>query len=118
MDISESSIVNWISIAAEPLREVLKETSVPSSGYWGYDEIHLRVGGEKMYAIDTVDLNTRFIPVAKISPKMGRKAGRVVLMEGRKKATLRINGLTKDCTANLGGLLKPVVLSILYNKIA
>ena len=106
MDISESSIINWIRLAEEPLREMLEKTPVPSSGYWGYDEIHLRVGGEKMYAINTVDLNTRFIPVAKISPKMGRNAGRVVLMEGRKKASLRINGLMKDCTTNLGGLFK------------
>jgi hypothetical protein len=45
MDISESSIVNWIKIVAEPLRKMLKVTPVPSSGYWGYDEIHLRVGG-------------------------------------------------------------------------
>lgn len=71
IDVSESSIVNWINKAAEPLRSMLEETPVPSSGYWGYDEIHLRVGGEKMYAINTVDLNTHFIPVARISPKMG-----------------------------------------------
>ncbi|MHA1149182.1 MAG: hypothetical protein ACTSR8_13160 [Promethearchaeota archaeon] len=106
VDISESNIVNWINEAAAPLRSMLEATPVPSSGYWGYDEIHLRVGGEKMYAINTVDMNTHFIPVARISPKMGKKAGREVLVEGRKKATLQINGLVKDCTTNLGGLFR------------
>jgi hypothetical protein len=59
-----------------------------------------------MYAIDTVDLNTQFVPVAKISRNMGRNEGRDVLMEGRRGKALWINGLMKDCTANLGGLFR------------
>ncbi|KKM67667.1 hypothetical protein LCGC14_1468820 [marine sediment metagenome] len=106
IDISKSSIINWVNEVAKPLREMLKITPIPSSGYWGYDEIHMRIGGEKMYTIDTVDVNTRFIPVAKISPNMGRDAGRKVLTEGRKNRALRIEGLIKDCTTNLGGLFK------------
>lgn len=85
---------------------MLKKTPVPSSGHWGYDEIYMRIGGEKMYTIDTVDVITRFIPVAKISPNMGRDAGRKVLTEGRKNRALRIEGLVKDCTTNLGKLFK------------
>ena len=106
VNISESSIVNWINKAENPLREMLKETPVPSSGYWGYDEIHLKIKGEKKYAINTVDLNTRFVPVARIKPKMGRNMGREVLMEGRRGRNLWINGLIKDCTTNLGGLFR------------
>jgi len=104
--ISLMTIVNWIKEVAKPLREMLKETPVPSSGYWGYDEIHLRISRERMYAIDTVDINTRFVPVAKISENMGRAAGREVLMEGRRGKNLWINGLVKDCTTNLGGLFR------------
>ena len=59
-----------------------------------------------MYAIDTVDINTRFVPVAKISENMGRDAGRRVLMEGRRGTNLWIHGLVKDCTTNLGGLFR------------
>lgn len=106
IDISESKIVNWVSKASEPLREMLRETPVPSSGYWGYDEVHMKIRGKKMYTIDTVDTNTRFIPAAKISPNMGRDAGKKVLMEGRKNRALWIEGLVKDCTTNLGGLFR------------
>ena len=106
VNISESSIVNWVSKVEEPLRRMLEETPVPSSGYWGYDEIHLKIKGKKKYAMTTVDLNTRFVPVARIKPKMGKKSGREVLVEGRKGATLPIHGLVKDCTANLGSLFK------------
>ena len=106
MKIALTTIVNWIGEVAEPLRETLKETPVPSSGYWGYDEIHLRISKERMYAIDTVDVNTRFIPVTKISRHMGRNEGRKVLMEGRRGKNLWINGIIKDCTTNLGGLFK------------
>lgn len=106
LEISLTSIVNWIEAVREPLRELLRTTPVPSSGYWGYDEIHLRINKERMYAIDTVDVVTQFVPVAKISENMGRNAGREVLMEGRKNCQLRINGLVKDCTTNLGGLFR------------
>ncbi len=104
IEISLTTIVNWIEQVAKPLREMLASTPVPSSGYWGYDEIHLRISKERMYAIDTVDVVTRFVPVAKISENMGRDASREVLMEGRKNCQLWINGLIKDCTTNLGGL--------------
>jgi len=104
--ISLTTIVRWINKVAEPLRETLKETPVPSSGYWGYDEIHLNISKERMYAIDTVDVVTRFVPVAKISENMGRDAGREVLKEGRKNCKLWINGIVKDCTTNLGGLFR------------
>ena len=77
-----------------------------SSGYWGYDEIHMKTAGKKRYTIDTVDLNTRFIPVVKIIKNMGRNIVREVLVEGRKHATLQIKGLVKDCSTNLGGLFK------------
>ena len=91
---------------SEPLREMLRETHVPSSGYWGYDEIHMKIREKKMYAIDTVDTNTLFVLAAKISPHMGREAGKEVLMKGRKNRVLWIEGLVKDCTTNLGDLFR------------
>ena len=106
VEISLTTIYYWIDEVREPLREMLKTTPVPSSGYWGYDEIHLRISKQRMYAIDTVDVMTRFVPVAKISENMGRNAGREVLMEGRKNRQLWINCLVKDCTTNLGGLFR------------
>lgn len=106
IDISKSSIVNWIGKVTKPLREMLRETPVPSSGYWGYDEIHMKIKGEKKYALNIVDLNTQFVPVARVKPEMGKASGREVLIEGRRNATLPIHGLVKDCTANLGKLFK------------
>jgi transposase-like protein len=106
IDISVSSIVNWVNKIAEPLRETLRETPVPSSGYWGYDEIHMKISGKKRYAIDTVDVNTKFVPVARIMHNMGRRAGAEVLREGRRNATLQIHGMVKDCSTNLGRLFR------------
>ena len=106
INISESTIVKWVNQVEEPLRNLLEHTPVPSSGYWGYDEIHMKVRKKKRYAINTVDLNTRFVPVARIKPKMGREIGKEVLREGRKDCALWINGLVKDCTTNLGGLFR------------
>ncbi|MBD3211657.1 MAG: hypothetical protein GF311_03540 [Candidatus Lokiarchaeota archaeon] len=84
LKIARSTIVYWINEIQEEIRYLLATTPIPSSGYWGYDEIHLRISGERMYAIDTIDVNTGFVPIARISSEMGRDAGREVLMEGRK----------------------------------
>ncbi len=104
--ISKSSIVNWVNEVAKPLRRTLRETPIPSSGYWGYDEIHMLVGGKKMYALTTVDTITKFIPNAKISTSMGSKAGRELFQEAKRNNKLKIKGLVKDCTTNLGSLLR------------
>ena len=104
--ISKSSIVNWINEVAKPLRKMLRETPVPSSGHWGYDEIHMRIKGQRMYTLDTVDVVTKFIPGATISESMGRQAGYHLFKEARCHNTLRIKSLVKDCTTNLGGLLR------------
>lgn len=106
LEIPRSTIVYWIEEVTKPLRETLKETPVPSSGYWGYDEIHMRIGGEKMYTLDTVDVVTRFVPAAKISDSMGRSAGYHLFKEARCHNVLWINAVVKDCTTNLGGLFK------------
>lgn len=106
IDISHTSIVNWINEAAEPLRAMLKETPVPSSGYWGYDEIHMRISGERMYTLDAVDVVTKFIPAAKISESMGRQAGQHFFKEARCHNELWIKSIVKDCTTNLGALLR------------
>jgi hypothetical protein len=106
VDISKSTIVNWINMVAQPLRAVLKETPVPSSGYWNYDEIHMLIGGEKMYTLDTIDCETQFVPAALISDSMGRNAGLRLFREAKRKRDLPMVGLVKDCTTNLGDLLK------------
>ncbi|MFO8019849.1 MAG: hypothetical protein R6U96_14590 [Promethearchaeia archaeon] len=106
VEIAKSTIFYWVSEIEDELREMLENTPVPSSGYWGYDEIHMRIAGERMYTIDTIDVNTGFVPAARISPNMGRAAGREVLMEGRKNSTYKINGIIKDMTTNLGGLFR------------
>ena len=106
LEIPKSTIVGWINDVAKPLRTMLRETPVPSSGYWGYDEIQLRISGERMYALDTVDVVTRFIPAAKISENMGRQAGLHLFNEARRGQKDWINAVIKDCTTNLGGLFK------------
>ncbi len=104
--ISKSTIVNWINELVEPLQEMLKETPVPSSGHWAYDEIHMRINGKRRYTLDLVDVETKFIPGAKISKSMGRKAGLHLFTQARRQATLKIKSLVKDCTTNLGGLFR------------
>lgn len=106
LDIPQTTITYWINQVSEPIRKVLKETPIPSSGYWGYDEIHLRVSGKKKYAICTIDQCTNFIPIVKITDGMGRKIGRDVLKEGKRDRYTKILGLVKDGTNNLGGLFR------------
>jgi len=66
----------------------------------------MRISGKRMYALDTVDVVTKFVPGAMISESMGRQAGYHLFKEARCHNTLRIKSLVKDLTTNLGGLLR------------
>lgn len=102
--ISQSTIVRWVNIAAKPLREMLEQTPVPSSGYWAYDEIHMRIRGVKCYDLSTIDVVTGFIPGNRVSPRLGRLQGRNLLVAAKRNRQLSINMLVMDGTNALGGL--------------
>ncbi len=104
--ISKTTIVNCINEVAKPLRKLLRTTPVPSSGYWGYDEIYMRISGERVYTLDAIDLENKFISAAIISDSMRRKADFRFFKVSRKSNTLWINSIVKDCTTNLGGLFR------------
>jgi hypothetical protein len=102
--ISHSTIVRWINTAAHPLREMLEQTPVPSSGFWSYDEIHMRIRGGKCYDLCTIDTNTGFIPGNKISPELGRQPGKKFLTSAKRHRQLSIEMLVMDGTTVFGKL--------------
>ncbi len=53
---SESSIRNWVNLAAEHIQKVVMNTKLPVSGYFGFDEIHMRTDGERTYILSLVEL--------------------------------------------------------------
>ena len=69
---SVSSIRTWARQAAEAAGAVIRATSIPASGFFGYDEIHLRVNGKKGFALTITDLHTDFCPPADYSPALNR----------------------------------------------
>jgi len=102
--ISQSTIVRWVNLAAQPLREMLERTPVPSSGFWSYDEIHMRIRGEKCYDLCTIDTVTGFIPGNEISPELGRRVGKKFLTNAKRHRQLSIEMLVMDGTNVLGKL--------------
>ncbi|MBA7555444.1 hypothetical protein ES705_48106 [subsurface metagenome] len=43
-------------MAVEPIQDIVKNTKLPISGYFGFDEIHTKTKGEKTYILSLVDL--------------------------------------------------------------
>lgn len=113
--IAHSTIVRWLNEPMEPLRDLVTSTPVPFSGYLGYDEIHLLVGGIRMYQITIVDLHTKFILNAWIVRKISKNVAKEALRECRfeQQPKFIIRGIVKDMTAIFGKLFhkRP------YNKI-
>ena len=103
--------MRWIGEAAFPLREMLAETEVPNSGYWGYDEIHMEIGGHGAYQINIVDLATKFIQNARISRICGKSEARHALMEakrGNRNRKGQIKGIVSDRDLKLALSIKSV----------
>jgi len=101
---SRSTIVRWVNASAPPLREMLDRTPVPSSGFWSYDEIFMRIRGKKCYDLCTIDVETGFIPGNKIVPELGRQPGKKFLTEAKRHGKLSIDALVMDGTNVLGKL--------------
>ena len=45
--VPRTTIVTWVNSIQNELNQFMIETPVPSSRYWGYDEIFLRISKEK-----------------------------------------------------------------------
>lgn len=106
VSVSISTIYRWIKEIQEPLHRMLDHTPVPSSGYWGYDEIFMKVRGKKRYQIDIIDVNTNFMVMARIMPNMGKKSAREVIRAAKRGRKMKLKGIIKDCSTNLGNLLQ------------
>jgi len=107
--VGRSTLARWVGQPAEELREVLAGTPVPTSGIWHYDEIFLRVGGKRAYAIVVHDAVTDFNLNTRAGPTMDRSAAKATLQEARRirhsVARDPLKSLVMDGTTNLGHTL-------------
>ena len=103
---SESSIRNWVNEAAEPIRDVVTNTKLPVSGYFGFDEIHTRTNGERTYVLSLVDLWDDFYVNAEFSP--GRDTGNIkqFFSSSKRQGKIKFRGLVLDGSNTYGGIFK------------
>lgn len=103
---SESSIRNWVKEAAEPIRDVVMNTKLPVSGYFGFDEIHTRTNGERRYVLSLVDLWDDFYVNAEFSD--GRDTGFIkqFFSSSKRKGKIKFKGLVLDGSNTYGGIFK------------
>ena len=103
---SESSIRNWLKEASEAIRDVVKTVNLPTSGFFGYDEIHLRTNKKKAYAMTMVDLWNDFYVNAKYSPNRKNKSILQFLRESKRGGKIKIEGAVFDGAKNYGKIFK------------
>jgi len=103
---SVSSIRTWAREAAIEAGAVIRTTSIPTSGFFGYDEIHLRVNGQKGYALTMADLHTGFCPPADYSPSINRSAVKAYFNGIKHVLVDPMAGLVVDGAINFGDLFR------------
>jgi len=99
---SESLIRNWVKEAAEPIRDVVMNTKLPVSGYFGFDEIHTRTNGERTYVLSLVDLWDDFYVNAEFSE--GRDTGFIkqFFSSSKRQGKVKFKGLVLDGSNTYG----------------
>ncbi len=104
--VGRSTLARWVDQPGGALREVVAATPVPTSGIWHYDEIFLKVKGERAYAIVLLDAVTGFNVGTSVGLSMGKSAGRAALLSARRNAhhgpAVPLRALVMDGTTNLG----------------
>ncbi|TES95116.1 MAG: DDE domain-containing protein, partial [Promethearchaeota archaeon] len=103
---SESSIRNWVKEAAEPIRDVVVNTKLPVSGYFGFDEIHARTNGERTYIFSLVDLWDGFYVNAQFSPDRDAGSIKRFFSSSKRKGKIKFKGLVLDGSNTYGGIFK------------
>jgi len=103
---SESSIRNWIRIAAEPIQDIVMNTKLPVSGYFGFDEIHTRTNGEKAYILSLVDLWDGFYVNAEFSPERDTGTIKRFFSSSKRQGKIKFKGLVLDGSNTYGGIFK------------
>jgi transposase-like protein len=103
---SESSVRNWVKNASEEIHDVVKNVKLPTSGYFGYDEIHLRTNKKKAYALNMVDLENNFYVNAQFS--QDRKNGSIIksFRRGMRGGKMKIKGIVHDGAKNYESIFK------------
>ena len=103
---SESSIRNWVKEAAEPIQDVVMNTKLPVSGYFGFDEIHTRTNGERTYILSLVDLWDDFYVNAEFSPERDTGTIKQFFSSSKRQGKIKFKGLVLDGSNTYGGIFK------------
>jgi len=103
---SESSIRNWVKEASEDIHEVVKNVKLPTSGFFRYDEIHMRTNKKKAYALTMVDLWNDFYVNAKYSQDRKNKSIIKFFREVKRGGKIKIEGAVFDGAKNYSSIFK------------
>jgi transposase-like protein len=103
---SESSVRNWVKDASEEIHVVVKNVKLPTSGYFGYDEIFLRTNKKKAYALNMVDLENDFYVNAQFSQDRKNKSIIQSFRSAMRGGKMKLKGIVFDGAKNYGSLLK------------
>ena len=103
---SESSVRNWVKDASEEIHDVVKNVKLPTSGYFGYDEIFLRTNKKKAYALNMVDLENDFYVNAQFSQDRKNKSIIQSFRRAMRGGKMKMKGIAHDGAKNYGSIFK------------
>jgi len=103
---SESLIRNWAAAAGNAASAALDSGNVPTSGYFGQDEIHASLRGERVYIQTMIDLETSFCPGLGYTIELSDTSIRNYWHRINMKKSSIIEGLVLDGSSNYDKVLE------------
>lgn len=103
---SESLIRLWIRELGDAIKPIMDATPVPTSGYMGYDEIHVNVNGEHGYVQTMPDLETGFWIYVAYTDTLTKATIKQFFSKVKQRNSTDIHGLVRDWCIQFGNLFR------------
>ena len=101
-----STIKSWIYPLKTQLKPVLYPQKMPCSGSLAYDEIHLKLEGNKGYLLSSIDNYTRLVVRSEYSAILDKKAVKSHFKQIKLHQKVKINSVVHDGATVYGSVFK------------
>ena len=101
-----STIKSWIYPLKTQLKPVLYPQKMPCSGSLAYDEIHLKLEGQKGYLLSSIDNFTRLVIRSEYSDVLDKKAVKSHFTKIKLQQKIKIDSVVHDGATVYGSVFK------------
>ena len=103
---SKATIFEWVTNYTDAALRGMEGKRAKSSGHWVADEMQLKVGGQRMWNWNVMDLETRYIYASHLSRNRDTRAARVLFKKALRNADKPPQTITTDGLGSYGAAIE------------